>query len=85
MKEFTYTITDENGIHARPAGLMVKEAQKFQSEILIEAKGKSASLKKLFALMGLGVKKGDEVKISTEGADEDEAIAVLEDFIKKNF
>lgn len=85
MKQFTYVIKDENGIHARPAGLMVKEAQKFSSEIMLESKGKTASLKKLFALMGLGVKQGDEVKVTIDGADEEDAAAFLEEFLQKNF
>lgn len=85
MKQFSYIIKDENGIHARPAGLMVKEAQKFSSDITLEAKGKTASLKKLFALMGLGVKQGDEIVVTADGADESEAVAVLEEFLLKNF
>lgn len=85
MKQFTYVIKDENGIHARPAGLMVKEAQKFSSEITLESKGKTASLKKLFALMGLGIKQGDEVIVTADGADENDAAAVLEEFLQKNF
>lgn len=85
MKQFTYVIKDENGIHARPAGLLVKESQKFASEITIESNGKSASLKKLFALMGLGVKRGDEVTVTADGADENTAAAVLEEFLQKNF
>lgn len=85
MKQFTYTVNDENGIHARPAGLMVKEAQKFTSEIIMEARGKTASVKKLFALMGLGVKQGDEITVTVEGADENDAAAALEEFLQKNF
>lgn len=85
MKQFAYIIKDENGIHARPAGLLVKEAQKFSSEIALESKGKTASVKKLFALMGLGVKQGDEVIVTAEGADENDAAAVLETFLQQNF
>lgn len=85
MKQFTYTIKDENGIHARPAGLLVKEAQKFTSEINMESNGKTASVKKLFALMGLGVKQGSEVTVTAEGADENDAAAVMEEFLQKNF
>lgn len=85
MKQFAYTVKDENGIHARPAGLLVKEAQKFSSEISVESNGKTASLKKLFALMGLGVKQGGEIIVTAEGADETEAAAALEEFLQKNF
>ena len=56
MKKFEYVIKDEVGIHARPAGLLVKEAKKYQSKVSITKDGKSAEATKLMALMGLGVK-----------------------------
>ena len=66
MNEFEYTIKDENGIHARPAGLIVKEAQKYDFDISIEYNGKVGNLKKLLALMGMGIKKGDTIKVFAE-------------------
>lgn len=84
MKEFTYVITDEVGIHARPAGLLVKEAKAVASKITLEANGKSADASKLMAVMQLGVKKGQEVVVKAEGDDEDAAIAKLEEFMKAN-
>jgi len=64
MQNFSYTITDENGIHARPAGIFVKKASAFSSEITVTLGDKSASAKKLFALMGLGAKKGSVINVS---------------------
>lgn len=84
MKEFKYTIKDEIGIHARPAGLLVKEAGKFESKITVSKDGKSAEAKKLFGIMGLGVKCGDEVTVTAEGADEEAAAAAIEEFFKAN-
>ena len=84
MKEFKYVITDEVGIHARPAGLLVKEAKALASKITMEANGKSADITKLMAVMQLGVKKGTEVVIKAEGDDEDSAIAKIEEFMKAN-
>lgn len=84
MKKFDYTITDEVGIHARPAGLLVKEAKKFASVVLVSREEKSADAKKLMALMGLGAKKGDTVTVSAEGSDEAEAIESLEKFFRQN-
>lgn len=84
MKEFSYVITDEIGIHARPAGMLVKEAKAFSSKITIEANGKSAEATKLMAIMSLGVKSGAEVVIKAEGDDEDAAIAKMEEFMKEN-
>lgn len=81
MKSFEYTVKDELGIHARPAGLLVKEAKKFQSECTIT---KGDKTKKLTQLMSLGVKQGDTVTVSAEGADEDTAIAELKAFFENN-
>ncbi len=84
MKEFKYVITDEIGIHARPAGMLAKEAKAFSSKITLEANGKSAEVTKLMAVMSLGVKSGAEVVIKAEGEDEDAAIAKMEEFMKEN-
>lgn len=84
MKEFNYTITDSLGIHARPAGVLVKEAAKYQSEITIEKDGKSGDAKKIFSVMGLGVKCGQTITVKISGADEEEAASAIENFLKKN-
>lgn len=84
MKEFSYIIKDEIGIHARPAGLLAKEAKAFTSKITIESNGKSADVTRLMAVMGLGVKNGAEVIIKAEGDDEDAAIAKMQEFMAAN-
>lgn len=84
MKEFTYKICDELGIHARPAGLLVKKAGEFSSEITMTNGEKSADMKRIFALMSLGVKQGDTVRVTVSGSDEDEACAEIESFLKNN-
>ena len=84
MRSFEYTITDEVGIHARPAGILVKEAKSYDSVIKVTKDGKSAEAKKLMALMGLGVKKGDTVTVSVEGGDEDTVAAKMEKFFRNN-
>lgn len=84
MKTFTYTIKDEVGIHARPAGLLAKKAKEFESTVTIEKDGKLVNASKLIALMGLGVKCGETVKITVEGADEESAAEAMEEFFKAN-
>ena len=84
MKQFDYEINDLNGIHARPAGILAKEATKFQSEITIIKDEKRADAKRLFALMGLGVKYKDKVRFQIQGPDEEEAENFLVDFMQKN-
>ena len=83
MKTFSYTITDEVGIHARPAGLLAKKAKEFESVSTIEKGGKSVNITKLMALMGLGVKQGDTVTVTCEGADEDKASEALKAFFEE--
>ena len=84
MNTFAYTIKDELGIHARPAGLLVKEAKKFESECTITKDGKTKKLTQLMMLMSLGVKQGETVTVTAEGADEDTAIEGLKAFFEAN-
>lgn len=84
MEEFVYTIKDEVGIHARPAGMLAKTAKEFKSAITIKKGDKSASATKLIALMGLGIKYGDEITVVCEGADEDEAAKAIKAFLNDN-
>lgn len=85
MKQFTYTITDPQGLHARPAGLLVKEAGKFADVSIKLSNGtKEVDAKRLMAVMSLGVKAQNEVTFTLEGAGEDEAAAALEAFMKAN-
>lgn len=84
MKSFDYTITDEIGIHARPAGILAKKAKEYASKITITKGGKTAEAQKLMAVMSLGVKKGETVTVSAEGEDEEKAVADMETFFKEN-
>lgn len=84
MKQFEYIIKDEQGIHARPAGELVKVCKNFTSQIEILAGDKKGDAKKIFAIMGLGVKNGTSVILTAEGADEDEAIEAVKNFMEEN-
>ena len=55
MKSFEYTITDPVGIHARPAGILVKEIKKYASTVTVIKGEKSVNALKLMALMGMGI------------------------------
>lgn len=84
MKTFNYTIKDEVGIHARPAGMLSKLAKTYESEILIEKGGRSVNATKLMMLMGLGVKCGETVTVTVTGSDEEAAAAAMEEFFNAN-
>ena len=79
MQQKTYVIRDPLGLHARPAGLLVKQAQQYPCEctLSIPKKNKSASLKKLFALMTLEAVQGDELLLQTDGEDEQQALEAI--------
>lgn len=84
MKEITYTIQDAQGIHARPAGLLVKKLKEFAATPTLTKGGKTIDPRKMFALMGLGIKCGESITFTLEGADEDAAAAALEAFLAEN-
>lgn len=84
MRQFQYTITDPVGIHARPAGLLVKAAKALDSTVTVEKGGRSAAATKLMALMGLGIKGGDTVTVSVEGGDEQASLTAMEQFFRDN-
>ena len=84
MKSFTYTIKDEIGIHARPAGMLAKKAKEFESAVMLSKGGKTANAAKLIAVMGLGVKCGDTITVTVEGADEERAAGEMERFFSEN-
>lgn len=84
MKEFKYVIQDKEGIHARPAGIVVGEAKKFASKVTLLNKGKEADLKRIFGVMSLCVKANEEVVVRVEGADEAECALALEKVFKEN-
>lgn len=84
MKSFEYTITDALGIHARPAGDLVKVAKEFTSAIKISGNGKDADAKRLIAIMSLGIKQGHTVTVCCEGEDEEAACVKVESFLKEN-
>ena len=72
MTAFEYTITDSIGIHARPAGMLAKEAAKFKSKVFLHFGYKKADARRLI------------VRVEVEGEDEAEAAAQLEAFFKAN-
>ncbi len=84
MYEFSYTVKDPVGIHARPAGLLSKEGKKYKSAITVEKNGTEVNVLKLMALMKLGVKCGETVNVKIEGEDEAVAGPAMEAFFNAN-
>ena len=84
MKEFKYVITDPLGMHARPAGMLVKAVAPYASTITVSTPTGSADARRLMALMRLAAKQGTELTITVEGADEEKAAADLQAFLSAN-
>ena len=84
MKEFKHVINDPMGLHARPAGQLVKAVAAYDSKITITAPKGSADAKRLMAIMGLAAKQNDELTITVEGADEEKAAAEIKAFLDEN-
>ena len=84
MQKFSYVLTDAEGIYARPAGELVKQAKGYKSKVMIAKDGKSVNAAKILAVMSLGAKQGQTVEFTIEGEDEVQAAAELEAFMKAN-
>ena len=84
MIEIKYVITDEVGIHARPAGRLVRQAKAFDSEARIGTPEKMVDAKQVMGVMGLGLKHGDTLTMTFQGKDEKEASEALMQFLEEN-
>ena len=83
MQQRTFDIVDETGIHARPATILVQTATRFESDIELEYNNKKVNLKSIMGVMSLGVGKGAEVTIYTDGEDENEALEKITEALKQ--
>jgi len=84
MTEIEYVITDVLGIHARPAGQLVKVASGFKCDVKVGTPKKMVDAKRVMGVMGLALKHGDTLTMTFEGPDEAEASAALSEFLKEN-
>jgi phosphocarrier protein len=84
MKELKYVLKDPLGLHARPAGQLVKAAAKFKCDIQIGKAAKMANAKRIIGVMALTLKQDDELVMTFNGEDEEEAAAFCEAFLKEN-
>jgi len=85
MVNFDYTIKEEMGLHARPAGVMVKKLKPYPCNVTVNCGERSADAKKMFALMAMGVKRGETVTVSIDGDGEEMLKEDLSKFFQENF
>ena len=84
MRSFMYTIKAPVGMHARHAGLLVKQTSQYTSNITLSKGDRIVNAKGILALMGLGVKQGDAITVTIEGEDEDIAAVELKNYMWLN-
>jgi phosphocarrier protein HPr len=80
--ERNFVITDEAGLHARPATVLVNTASKYDSEVFLEYQGRKVNLKSIMGVMSLGIRQGSNITISATGEDAEEALNGLESILK---
>lgn len=85
MTELKITLQNNEGLHARPAGILAKAASQYQSKIELRAKGTTKNAKSIMSILALGLEKGDEVEILADGADESVAVNSLKSLFESNF
>ncbi|MEZ3444471.1 MAG: HPr family phosphocarrier protein [Lachnospiraceae bacterium] len=70
-------IKNPTGLHLRPAGILCKEAMRFQSRITFTFRGNTANVKSVLSVLGACIKCGDEIEVFCEGSDENEALETM--------
>ncbi|MBD5530533.1 MAG: HPr family phosphocarrier protein [Lachnospiraceae bacterium] len=81
MKKSTVEIKLQNGLEARPVAMLVQVASKYESKIYLESTGKKVNAKSIMGMMSLGLDNGDQVTVTAEGTDEDEAVDAIEKYL----
>jgi phosphotransferase system HPr (HPr) family protein len=85
MPEIKLIVTNEVGLHARPASVFVQTAAKFSSEIEVTYQEKTVNAKSILAVLTLGAHKDAEIVVKAEGDDADDALKALEELVLSNF
>ncbi|MCR5175997.1 MAG: HPr family phosphocarrier protein [Anaerovibrio sp.] len=85
MQELTLKVLNKAGLHARPAKELVKFSRGIKSEVFVKFNGKSANIKSMMGVMGLGAKKDADVTLTVDGPDEAEVVKALTDMFAQGF
>ncbi len=85
MLSKTIVVQNQVGLHARPATFFIQKSNEFKSSIWVEKDERRVNAKSLLGVLSLGITKGMQITIITDGTDEKEAIEALEHLIDSNF
>jgi phosphocarrier protein len=79
------TVVNKLGIHARPASMFVRTANRFTAEVFVEKDGETINGKSIMGLMMLAAGPGSRLTVRAEGADAAAAVAAIEDLLQRKF
>lgn len=85
MKKQKITITNDLGLHARPATLLVQEASKYKSTIKLRKDETEVNAKSIMGILVLAASKGTELELIVDGEDEEEAKEAIVNLFESNF
>jgi phosphocarrier protein len=81
----TFTVTNELGIHARSAAMIVEMSNRFKAKIFLEKDGREVNGKSILGILTLGCPKGSRLTVRAEGVDARGAVQALGDLIDNKF
>lgn len=85
MKTFSFELSNDHGLHARPASLLIQTCSKFTSQISLIKNDQKFNCKSMLGILKMAGVKGDALTIEIEGADETEALNEVKALIASNF
>ena len=85
MKEMTLTVTNDTGLHSRPADLFVRTAKLYRSVVTVHNGSKSADAKNILKVILLNVSQNATIRVQADGPDEEAALADLERLVTSDF
>ncbi|MBC8586637.1 HPr family phosphocarrier protein [Paratissierella segnis] len=85
MEKITVKLTNPEGLHARPAALFVQAANKYSSDLELEANGKIVNGKSIIGIMSLGAFQGEDITMTAKGHDQKEMLEELKKLLEGGF
>ena len=82
MVKKTVTVELASGLEARPVAMLVQVASQYESSIYVEIESKKVNAKSIMGMMTLGLAAGEQVTISADGADENQAVTDIEQYLR---
>ncbi|MCD8011806.1 MAG: HPr family phosphocarrier protein [Lachnospiraceae bacterium] len=83
MMKKEITIQIPTGLEARPVAMLVQVASQYESEIHLESDGRTVNAKSIMGMMTLGLDTGEKVTVTADGADEQEAVQKIEEYLSR--